>query len=358
MRNKVKGLIVTISTSEKGGIRSVVENYYEAGLFSSYESRWIKSHSNSNALLKIIRFLYALFFVLFYSVRRNTVFHMHMSMNGSFYRKFIYTNIAKLLGSKVILHLHGSEFKTFYLESGKFTKYLIKTLFTQVCVVVALSNTWRDFINRVAPLAIVEVINNFCMPVENKMFSKTESVVKFVFLGAVIHRKGIFDLIEAFAMFKSEYRNHNVKLIVCGDGLLTEAVLLAKELGLEEKIEFLGWIDRDKKTQVLNNANAIVLPSYNEGLPMVIVEALSLGKPVITTPVGGVGEIIIDNENGFLVEPGNILQIRQKLREVLNGKNTLNVKVSANAAATYKAKFSPGKIVPKVDALYKELLRG
>lgn len=358
MNTKGKGLIVTISTSEKGGIRSVVENYYEAGLFNSYESRWIKSHSNSSALLKIIRFFYALFFVLLYSVRRNTVFHMHMSMNGSFYRKFIYTNIAKFLGSKVILHLHGSEFKTFYLESGNFTKYLIKKLFTQACVVIALSNTWRDFISSVAPLARVEAINNFCMPVENKMLSETESVINFVFLGAVCHRKGIFDLIEAFAMFKNECSNHNVRLIVCGDGLLTEAVLLAKELGIEDKIEFLGWIDSDKKTQVLNSANAIVLPSYNEGLPMVIVEALSLGKPVITTPVGGIGEIIVDNENGFLVEPGNISQLRQKLRQILNGKSTLIIKVSENAAATYKARFSPEKIIPKVDAVYKELLHG
>ena len=92
---------------------------------------------------------------------------------------------------------------------------------------------------------------------------------------------------------------------------------LVRELGLEEKVTVLSWISPAERDQLLENADAFVLPSYNEGLPMSMLEAMAWGLPAIVTPVGGIPEVISDKQNGLLVQPGNQQQLVQAMQSLI-----------------------------------------
>ena len=83
-------------------------------------------------------------------------------------------------------------------------------------------------------------------------------------------------------------------------------------------IEFIGWVSDEKKIQYLNKADAFILPSYNEGLPISILEAMTYGLPIVSTKVGGIPEVLKDGINGFLIEPGNECQLSLIIKKVIN----------------------------------------
>ena len=88
------------------------------------------------------------------------------------------------------------------------------------------------------------------------------------------------------------------------------------ESGSDGEIEILGWVDRRTVRKKLQAADALVLPSYSEGLPMSLLEAMGSGLAVLTTPVGGIPEIVKNNENGLLVEPGNVPELQHALERL------------------------------------------
>lgn len=343
--------IVTVSTFSRGGIRSVVENYIKSGLYSEYEHKWVSSHASSPQFINILIFLKSIILCVYYRLRGYSIFHIHMAMKGSFIRKAILTAILKTLGGKVILHLHGSEFKTFY-SKFKF-KYLVVKVFENANCVIVLSQHWFDFVKGIAVNADVRIINNYVEPIKNIEKTKVDDFV-FLFLGAIGKRKGVFDLLSSFDnLYK---KNSKVKLIIGGNDDQNILLKEIEKLDSSAAIDFKGWIGYEEKTNLMNNADCLVLPSYNEGLPMVILEAMSAKLAVIATPVGGIPEVISDNVNGLLVEPGDRCQLENAMDKIRNNSDRhLFTKKSYNI---YRERFSPDIILPKLNAIYGELKNG
>ena len=140
--------------------------------------------------------------------------------------------------------------------------------------------------------------------------------VKFLFLGRIGERKGAFDLIKAFSLLPEGEKN-NSELIMAGDGDLEEARNLVDHLNVSDQITFPGWIDTEERDRLLDQGSVFVLPSYNEGLPLSMLEAMAWGLPVIVTPVGGISEIVHDGENGLVVEPSNIEQLSGAMESLI-----------------------------------------
>jgi glycosyltransferase involved in cell wall biosynthesis len=93
---------------------------------------------------------------------------------------------------------------------------------------------------------------------------------------------------------------------------------MCADLGVDEKVEFLGWIGEPARSIELSRAMIFALPSYQEGLPMGILEAMAFGLAVIVTPVGGIGDVVVHNHNGLLVAPGSVNELARALEALLS----------------------------------------
>lgn len=206
-------------------------------------------------------------------------------------------------------------------------------------------------------------IISICSDVENKIsvipwtintknisnYSKSNhSDIIFGASGRLHHLKGFHILIEALSKIKS----NNWRLIIAGDGEEKENLLsLAKKNNIADKITFLGWI-KDIDT-FLSNIDIFIHPSFSEGMPMVIIEALYNSKPVIATDVGSVKEMI-DNTCGFIVEKDNSDMIAEKINYFLENKNIIEY-MSINAKKTFESKFDKNIILTKIETIYKKV---
>lgn len=139
----------------------------------------------------------------------------------------------------------------------------------------------------------------------------------FVCIGRLAPAKGHLMLVDAFArVVKSGV---DAKLVLCGDGDLRrdiEARIAAD--GLQGRIEITGWIDEAEIRRRLLSARCMILPSFAEGLPMVIMEAFALGRPVISSLITGIPELVVPGKSGWLVTAGRVDEIAEAIRQVMD----------------------------------------
>lgn len=322
MKYQKQVVMIGPSLTEKGGMGSVqklIVNTCSNQVQIKHISTWDGEPGKTSTLDKIKVFTVALFTLLGYLLQGKVdLVHLHISERGSVVRKCIIALICMVAGKPFILHAHGCEFHIFYDNLPRPIQQLITLIFRQSAELIALSESWRKYYVETCGLKPeqVRVLNN---PVELPNLSNKASEsqqLKFVFLGKINQRKGIYDLIKAVANLEPQHRQA-IKLILAGSGEVEQAQKLATDLGIIEQISFPGWINDQQRNQLLAESDVFVLPSYNEGLPMAILEGMSWGLPIITTPVGGIPEVILDKETGLLVTPGDIEQLTQAIQSLI-----------------------------------------
>ncbi len=135
-------------------------------------------------------------------------------------------------------------------------------------------------------------------------------------VGRLCEQKGQLLLLQAVGQISQEGKK--CKLTLVGDGeLRPEVEALIEEYGLEEQVTITGWASGEEVKNYIANARALVLPSFAEGLPVVIMEALALGRPVISTYVAGIPELVNHGVNGWLVPAGSIEELKNAIRSAL-----------------------------------------
>jgi glycosyltransferase involved in cell wall biosynthesis len=170
------------------------------------------------------------------------------------------------------------------------------------------------------------------------------------YVGRLSKEKGLSYLIQALTELSSE--KVPIKLIVLGDGPQRESLIsLAKRNGVEERIIFLGF--KNNIEEWVHVSDCIIMPSLTEGTPMALLEAMSMGLPVIATSVGGVPNIIKHYCNGILVQPGNYQAISKEIKNIINNQQ-LREKIGLSAKKTIKEKFDFHVWCRKVENLYEE----
>jgi colanic acid/amylovoran biosynthesis glycosyltransferase len=147
--------------------------------------------------------------------------------------------------------------------------------------------------------------------------SPVPDVPRFVSVGRLCEQKGQLLLVEAAAQLQREGRSF--ELVLVGDGPMrgeVEAVIARERL--RERVRITGWASGDVVQQEIESARAFVLPSFAEGLPVVIMEALGRGRPVISTYIAGIPELVQDGECGWLVPAGSAQAVAQAMRKALD----------------------------------------
>jgi len=344
-----------ITTAARGGMRSVVDAYVRDGLLARFPIRILYSHEDGSLLRRLTLACRTTSHCGALLLRRRVAaMHLHVSMHGSFWRKTIISLLARSFGVPTIMHLHGSTFHLFFETQPVFLKRLIVAQLESCATVIVLSERWRAFVSGIAPRARIEVIPNYVnIPPARPSVPSNSTHCTFFFSGQICPRKGIFDLLPALKLVRSV--NPTVYLRVAGDGELQRAINLTHELDLGIAVTFLGWLPSGRVSQELSNADAFVLPSYNEGLPMSLLEAMAAGLPVLSTPVGGIPEVLEQGVNGLIADAGNIQSIADSMLALADDAD-LRARLGKAARDTIQTRYSTAVLMPRLERLYQRLL--
>jgi glycosyltransferase involved in cell wall biosynthesis len=329
--NQMQILMLGASLEQNGGIASV-EKLIIQHIIDDIEIQHITTHDEGSLYHRIMVFAKALakFLKIMFTQKIDAV-HIHLSEGGSVLRKAIFCLLALIFNKPFLIHAHGAEFQVTYAKLPQLAQKFLSTLFQRCQGFIVLSKTWHDYyvLNLSLNPKQVIILPNPCeLPIQVPD-RKNRTQIILAFCGRIGQRKGTFDLIQAFANLPNEQKK-SAKLILAGDGEIEKAQELATSLKLINNITFLGWINYTKRDEVLSKADVFILPSYNEGLPMAILEAMGWGLPVISTPVGGIPELVISNQNGLLVTAGNIQQLSEAIQLLIENET---LRLSLGSAA-------------------------
>lgn len=356
-KNRVSGIAI-VGTQARGGIRAVIENHIEAGLYKEYKHYFIASHDEANMLKRIALTFLSLFTFLGLLVRgKVSICHLHGSMKGSIYRKSIFIFFCRLLGCKIIFHLHGSEFAKTYENAGFFYKKIVRYVLNGSDKVFVLSEYWKSYVESISVNKEVYVINNFPSPVfeeinDNRVY-KNNSTVEFLFLGYIGQRKGVYDLVEAVALL-NKMGIRGFRIHVGGNGEIDKLKALITQKKLDQYFNVIGWVTGDLKYKLIKASDVLLLPSHNEGLPIAILEAISAGLAVLSTTVGGIPDAISDERYGLLVEPGQPQELANAISRYLKTEGLIE-SVARNARKLYDTHYSSTVNVERIQGVYADL---
>ena len=237
-----------------------------------------------------------------------SIVHIHFASSGSALRKMILADMVTRAGRPLVLHAHGGYFDQFHRKLPAFLRRTVDGILQRANVLIALSPRWRDFyVNEceVSPSHVAVLPNpvRWTPDIPNRAGRTT---VQFVFLGRMSQKKGAYDLVNAFAAMPEAARAR-ARLTLAGDGDLEALRKLAEPFG--ERVRVLSWIDSSERERLLAESDVFVLPSYNEGVPMALLEAMAAGLPAIVTPVGGIPDVLRHGVEGLMVEPARVADL-------------------------------------------------
>lgn len=346
-----KVLMVGPGRDVMGGISTVVNSYYELGLNTKIELRYISSMEDGNKLKKLMVALGSYVEFLRFLKDYDTV-HVHMAAQASYTRKSIFIKKAKQAGKKIILHQHSADFDEFFFkESDERKRKQIKNVFAMADIVIVLSEEWAKFFgdNVCDHKKIVILYNGVIVPEYHKENYSDNNVL---FLGRLGERKGSFDLLKAIPNILKEVPDAH--FYFGGDGDIEQSQKIINENGLQDQVTLLGWVRNEEKEEYLKKCSTFILPSYHEGMPMAVLEAMSYGLATVSTKVGGIPRIIDDKNNGFLITPGDIGEITASLLLLLKDAQ-LKERMALAGRNTIENRFSAQVVVNKLVEIYQSV---
>jgi glycosyltransferase involved in cell wall biosynthesis len=338
--------------NHRGGIGAVLSIYsknIEPFYFIptlSYRNKFYELFFFTGSLLKL--------FFLLISNREISIVHIHGAKDGSIWRKFFICFIAKkIFSKKIVFHIHAGAFDECYERGSKLYKYMCRFLVNNAEALVVLSDRWNDFFRKNFRVKRLIVIKN---PVEQKqplvVKQKNSAEVVFLFLGRIADHKGIFDLVNLIVQEQDALRG-KCKFLIGGNNEVDRLKKTITDGGIEDLAEYIGWVQNDEKDHFFHLSDYFILPTYEEAMPMTILEAFSYGKPVISTPVGSIPEVVEQNKNGVLFTPGDMKRLKEIIFDVINDRSKYDCmrKYAMDTATNYY----PESIKTELEKLYAEI---
>lgn len=338
---KIKVLMVGNSSSVHGGITSVIQQLLNHDWQNeNIQMKFIPTYVDCNLMLKIIYFLASYLKISKYlRLEHPDIVHIHMSYKGSFTRAWIIYKLSRRYNARVIVHLHGSEFENWFNSIPYRKKKKVKRFLQEINVLIVLGNKWKEKILNIEPSTNIIVVSNTVeIP---KYVNEQGEKLNVLFLGVLHKRKGVDILIDAIDKLVIHNKlNSNVNFIIAGSGPeLKNLKHKVNILGLSKIIHFEGWIEGKEKKELMKKCQLLVLPSYAEGLPVSILEAISYGMPVIASNVGDISSAVIDGWNGYLIVPGDSNKLMISLDKIINDRDRYQM-MSSNSRKLAIKKFS------------------
>lgn len=334
----------------RGAIASLVEAYRLAGLFKRWPIDYIATHSdggfleNARVALKGLRAFAGLL-----ARERRLVVHAHCGARAGLWRQSAFIALAAAARCPVIVHLHGSGFERLYDAASTPARAVIRLILERAARVIASNESLRAWARRVARTADVVCVPPPVAVQADASPAKRQNLV--LFFGTLEAGKGIFDLLQAVAALRDAVPD--VRLVCAGEGDRACVARHAERLGIADAMKFIGRVGPSGKRALFESAAAFVLPSYAEGLPVSLLEAMAAGVPVVASPVGGIPEVVVDGVSGFLVAPGDTAALSRFLRKLLL-ERALGARLGAAARESVRLRFAPERSIARLEEIYAD----
>ena len=292
MMRKTKVLVIgpCISRS-KGGMASVIRQEMDSSYLNEHlELKFFPSYVDGSLLKRIFYCAGRICCGLFKIPAADTL-HIHMTSKGSMVRKLFYIREGLLFHKKIVIQIHCCDY---FLEKlyqmPKFIQDYTIQILRKVDVILCLSKAFRNRMEKELGLENCIYYPNGINPDEydySEDFS--EYTNKLVYLGKLREDKGVFDLLESIRILQQQGADISCVFGGTGDTDKMKEIIARKSIS---KITFRGWMDKRAIKECFRFAKILVLPSYHEGFPMVILEAMASGVNIIATNVGAIPEMI------------------------------------------------------------------
>ncbi len=278
--------------------------------------------------------------------------HIHLAERMSLLRKGLLMLWCKVLGVPMLVHLHAAQFPQFYQRLPRPARWLTRHILQLPPLIVVLGPRSQAFVVQQlqVPAERVRIVPNG-VPAASGPQSRRAPVRHLLFVGNLSERKGVGDLLQALSL--PGWDRQNTRITLAGGGDVQGYRRSAEDLGLGDRIEWTGWVEREAVAQLMARADVLVLPSYDEGLPLVILEALARGVAVVCTPVGEIAHLIKDGEHALFVSPGDPPALARQLQRVLSDE-ALRLKLQAAGQQLHAREFSLAQFQARVAQLHQE----
>jgi glycosyltransferase involved in cell wall biosynthesis len=264
---------------------------------------------------------------------------------------------ARAIGLRYLLHVHDYNYPEEYARRGALMRGIIATTFRRAEKVLTLGVRDKETLEQLLQLRRQQMIvlhNAVPDPVSQGIRKRTaKDSCHILFLGYLSARKGVPDLLRALGGPELLARRWHATL--AGGGPIHEFERLAQELGIEDRVDFPGWLNASDVQALCADADILVLPSHAEGLAMAVLEGLANGLAVITTPVGAHPEVIEPEVSGLLIPPGNVEALSGALLRLLDDEG-LRLRLQAGARRRYLEKFDISSYAVRLSQLHASLL--
>jgi glycosyltransferase involved in cell wall biosynthesis len=290
--------------------------------------------------------------------------HMHMAARGSFWRKWLIGWLLAGRGVRVIVHVHDGSLPQWHGEQPPWVQRLFARFLGRADAVIVLSTHWRRELQALAPHARLHVVPN---PVEIPFLqdrnwgerpvarigaeNSPPEVRSILFLGRLVPEKGLGELLHAAHHLASQHPHWRWTL--AGDGDLESVRQRVRELGLQQQVVLPGHLSDDERRRALGHADLLVLPSWAEGQPLAVLEAMAWAVPVVASRVGGLPDLL-NSGAGVLVQPQDPAGLADAIEVTLLDRAGLR-RMGEKGRAHVGRHHSPQAVAHQLSALYADL---
>ncbi|RMG26304.1 MAG: glycosyltransferase family 1 protein [Armatimonadetes bacterium] len=295
---------------------------------------------------------------------RPDIVHLPIASNKpATIRDALFSATAARYGAKIVMHNHSGHFAERWEKAGKLWRGFVRKHLSRASAMVCLTPFWKEFFDGLHIGFLTEVIYN---PVNPELVSLLERIprerddeVRVLYVGAICEPKGVPELIRVADRIADKFPNVSFTLVGGPQypGHYERIMAVHEALSNRERIRFVGPQFGEDLARAYRSADLFVLPSHHEGLPMVILEAMAAGLPVVATRVGGIPDVIREGQNGHLVEPrdeGALESALEKLIQSADERQRIGERNQSEAIEKYSAEA----FAAACDRLYQRVLAG
>jgi len=320
----------------------------------------------NNSQRRNIRWLFNQFTLIFnfykklLADKKIQITHINIPLSElSIFINFLLVIIAKIAGKKIIVHFRGGRL-SLNRDINFIQKFTIGKSIQLADKVIVLGSKERNYISEFYKITNKEKIailpNSVDIPKsihESKLLSsKEDKQFKIIFIGRIDKNKGLEELILALEAIKSKINFH---FYLAGTGPDEESFVSKCISTLGDKFSFLGVLNSIDKVPFYENADIFILPSYFEGLPNALLEAMAYGVVPIATPVGSIPEVVENNKNGFIIPINNYQEISKRIILLYHDRILLKQLGEASHQTIFES-YSIDNYIVKLNKVYDSVI--
>jgi glycosyltransferase involved in cell wall biosynthesis len=286
--------------------------------------------------------------------------HINISLNTKgVLRDGIFIVLSKMFRKKILVFFHGWD-KSFEKKLEGIFLWLFKRIYLSSKAFIVLAADFKKQLMRWGfrqPIFIESTLVDDDLTSGFDIYKSIDKRInekdkKILFLARIIKEKGIYETIDAIALLQKKYSN--ISLIVAGEGDERANVGNYVHRNNIQNIIFTGYVTGEKKRNIFEDAYIYCLPSYQEGMPTSLLEALSFGLPIITQPVGGIVDFFENGKNGFITEGRKSALIAKYLEKLILEKD-LYRQISLSNYHLGKERYLASEGVKRIEKIYRQV---